>query len=75
MEAEIDGIVCSGGIQGKKQTYALLAERVPVKKNLHKDETLALLAKKYFTGHGPATLHNFIWWSGLPVTEARKRWK
>lgn len=72
MEAEIDGIVCSGGIQGKKQTYALLAERVPVRKTLAKDESLALLAKKYFTSHGPATLPDFVWWSGLPVSDARK---
>ena len=72
MEAEIDGIICSGGIRAKKQTYALLAERVPVKKNLSKDEALALLAKKYFTSHGPATLPDFVWWSGLPIAEARK---
>jgi hypothetical protein len=72
MDAEIDRIICSGGIQGKKQTYALLAERVPEKKTFTKDEALALLGKKYFTSHGPATLADFIWWSGLPVSEARK---
>jgi len=72
MEAEIDGIICSGGIQEKKQTYALLAERVPVKKAFSKDEALALLAKKYFTSHGPATLPDFVWWSGLPIADARK---
>lgn len=72
MDAEIEGLICSGGIQEKKQTYALLAERVPVKQNLSKEEALALLAKKYFTSHGPATLPDFVWWSGLPVTETRK---
>lgn len=72
MDAEIDRIICSGGIQGKKQTYALLAERVPEKKTFTKDEALALLGKKYFTSHGPATLADFVWWSGLPITDARK---
>ncbi len=72
MDAEIDGIICSGAISGKKQTYALLAERVPEKQTFTKDEALALLAKKYFTSHGPATLADFVWWSGLPVTDARK---
>jgi hypothetical protein len=72
MEAEIDGIICSGVMQEKKQTYALLAERLPVKKNFSKDEALALLAKKYFTSHGPATLPDFVWWSGLPIADARK---
>jgi len=42
------------------------------KNTLTKDEALALLAKKYFTCHGPATLSDFVWWSGLPVTNARK---
>jgi hypothetical protein len=72
MDAEIDGIICSGAISGKKQTYALLAERVPEKQTFTKDEALTLLAKKYFTSHGPATLADFVWWSGLPVTDARK---
>ena len=72
MDAEIGGIICSGGIQGKNQAYALLAEKVPVKKTFSREESLALLAKKYFTSHGPATLPDFVWWSGLPVAEARK---
>ena len=72
MDAEIDGIICSGPMNGKKQTYALLAERVTEKRNITTDEALALLAKKYFTSHGPATLADFTWWSGLPVSEARK---
>ena len=72
MEAEIDRIICSGSLKGKKQTYALLEERVPNKIELTTDEALALLARKYFTSHGPATLADFTWWSGLPVSQARK---
>jgi len=72
MDAEIDRIICSGVTRGKKQTYALLAERVPEKKTFTKDEALALLGKKYFNSHGPATLADFVWWSGLPITDARK---
>ena len=72
LRAEIEGIICSGAIKGKKQTYALLAERVPVKKTLAKDEALAQLAKRYFFSHGPATLYDFVWWSGLLVSDARK---
>ena len=36
------------------------------------DEALALLALRYFTSHGPATAHDFAWWSGMTVTEARR---
>jgi hypothetical protein len=72
LNAELDGIICSGPIKGNKQTYALLSERVSKKKILNRNEALAELAKKYFTGHGLATLQDFVWWSGLPVADARK---
>src|SRR5439155_23775587 len=32
----------------------------------------AKLARRYFTGHGPATIADFVWWSGLPVSDAKK---
>jgi len=69
--AELSGLVCSGAMQGKEQTYALLEERVPETKTLIRHEALAKLAKIYFTGHAPATLQDFVWWSGLSVADAR----
>jgi hypothetical protein len=72
MRAELDGVVCSGALQGKKQTFALLDERVPATKALYRDEAIAKLVKIYFTSHCPATLQDFVWWSGLTLTEAKK---
>ncbi|KAA6342617.1 hypothetical protein EZS27_009650 [termite gut metagenome] len=72
MRAEVEGIVCSGVLQGKSHTYALLDERVPPTKPLHKEEALAKLAQLYFTSHCPVTLQDFVWWSGLLQTEAKK---
>ena len=69
--AEITGLVCSGALQGKEQTYALLEERVPEMKPLSRDEALAQLANTFFRSHAPATLQDFVWWSGLSVTDAR----
>ena len=45
--SEMDGIICSGPIKKNKLTYALLNERVPIKKELSKDESLAELAKVF----------------------------
>jgi DNA glycosylase AlkZ-like len=70
--AELDGIICSGPVIKGKQTYALLEERVPQKNKLSRDEALATLAGKYFNSHYPATIDDFIWWSGLPVKDAKK---
>ena len=71
MHAELDGIICSGARRGKQFTYALLDERVPQARMLERDEALAELARRYFTSHGPATLQDYVWWSGLPVANAR----
>ena len=70
--AEQVGIVCSGEDKGSKCTYALLEERVPPMPELTKDESLARLVRSYFRSHAPAVLQDFVWWSGLPVTEARQ---
>lgn len=70
--AEQEGILCSGADRDEKATYALLEERAPAVKELHKEEALALLAQKYFRSHSPASLNDFVWWSGLPVAEARR---
>ncbi len=66
-----EGLICFGAREGKQPTFALLDEWVPLAKTLTCDEALAELARRYFTSHGPATLHDFAWWSGLPTTAAR----
>jgi hypothetical protein len=70
--AELDGILCSGVVKNGKQTFDLLSRRVPNMRTLSRDESLAELAKRYFTSRGPATIDDFVWWSGLSVTDARK---
>jgi Winged helix DNA-binding domain len=71
MHAELDGIICSGARRGKQFTYALLDERAPQARTIDRNEALAELARRYFTSHGPATLKDFVWWSGLAVADAR----
>jgi hypothetical protein len=71
MRAELDGLICSGAQRGKQSTYALLAERAPQAKTLAHDEALAELTRRYFTGHGPATIQDFVWWSGLTTADAK----
>lgn len=72
LRAELDGVVCSGPRVGKQFTYALFEERVPQTRPLARDEALAELARRYLRSHGPATLQDFIWWSGLSATDARR---
>jgi hypothetical protein len=72
MHAELQGIVCSGARQGRQFTYALLEERVPRARTLTRDEALGELARRYFASHGPATLRDYAWWSGLTAGDARR---
>jgi hypothetical protein len=72
MHAELEGLICSGAVRGKQHTYALLAERAPEARLLDDDEALAALTLRYFTGHGPATVQDFAWWSSLSLTAVRR---
>ena len=71
MAAELEAVICSGPRRGKQFTYGLVAERAPRARVLPRDEALAELARRYFQSHGPATVHDFAWWSGLTVKDAR----
>lgn len=72
IQAELEGILCSGRRRGRKRTYALLQERVTKPAVIGRDEALLQLTKRYFSSHGPATAQDFSWWSGLTLTDVRK---
>jgi hypothetical protein len=71
MHLELEQVICSGGRAGKQFTYTLFDERVPQSKKLSHHEAVVKLMERYFTSHGPATLADFVWWSGLTITDAR----
>ncbi len=72
IHAELEGIVCSGPRRGKQFTYCLLEERVPTCDPLERDEALARIVERYFLSRGPATLQDFVWWSGLTMSDAKR---
>ncbi len=73
MYAELDALVCSGPRRGKQHTYALVSDRVSESRELSGDEALAELTRRYFVSHGPATVRDFSWWSGLTMGQAAPR--
>jgi hypothetical protein len=72
MHAELEGVICSGPRRERQFTYALLAHRAPKAEQLKRDEALATLARRFFTSHGPATVRDFVWWSGLTTADAKR---
>lgn len=70
--AELDGLLCSGDLHPTKRTLALVSEKIGPPVRMDRDEALALLARKYFRSHGPASLDDFVWWAGLNIRECRR---
>lgn len=72
MHAELECLICSGPRVGKQFTYALVDERAPHAAALPRDEALATLVERFFRSHGPATVKDFAWWSGLTSADGRR---
>jgi hypothetical protein len=69
MNAELQGVICSGPMRGRQQTYALLEERVPRSADAAGD--VAELARRFFAGHGPASIPDLARWSSLTTSQCR----
>jgi len=69
---ELDRLICSGRPREGAHTYAAFASRVPWTRTLTRDEALAELALRYFTGHGPATERDLAYWATLTLTDVRR---
>jgi hypothetical protein len=70
--AQTDGVICQAVRRGAEYSLALVDDWVPAGRDLEGDEALAELAWRYFRGHGPATVRDFAWWSGLTLSAARR---
>lgn len=68
----LEGLVCLGPRKGKQPTFVLLDDWTPRGRDLSGDEALSELASRYFQSHGPATVKDFAWWTGLTMAEARR---
>ena len=71
MNAELEGLVCSGPMRAAQHTYALCEERVNGPQR-DPDDPAAELWLRFVRGHGPTTLHDFSRWSSLTVTAVRE---
>lgn len=72
IDVELNAIMCSGALRGRQHTYARFDSRVPKTSARPREESLAELTRRFFTSHGPATLRDFAWWSGLTMREVKE---
>jgi hypothetical protein len=71
IHAEVEAVICSGPMRGRKATYALVDERIPPAPAKSRRDALTELMVRYFTGHGPASARDFAWWSSLTLADIR----
>lgn len=69
--AEVEGLICSGHLDDYQNTYALVDGRIPSGNEPSREESVILLARKYFRSHSPATLKDFAWWTNLSAGECK----
>ena len=68
-----EGLLCCGPVDTRaRQRFVLLDEWSPRGAGEPDgDETLAALFAGYARGHGPVSVRDFAWWTGLTLTTAR----
>jgi hypothetical protein len=71
MDAELEGVLCSGPMRGAQHTYALVEERLPAQPVRSEEDMLAMLTWRFFAGHGPAGLKDYARWSSLTLAQAQ----
>jgi hypothetical protein len=67
----MERMICQGPHAEKEPTFALFDDWIATSRELDRDDALRTLAERYFRSHGPATLRDFVWWTGLTVADAK----
>ncbi|MGH8890828.1 MAG: winged helix DNA-binding domain-containing protein [Acidothermaceae bacterium] len=65
------GVICFGPVRGNQQQLVLVDDWIKTPRTLERDEALAEWVFRYFTSHGPASVKDFVRWSGLRVSDVR----
>lgn len=70
----VDGLICQGPVVARdgiarEQRFVLVDDHI--RTHARPDDPLAELFVRYITGHGPAGVADFAWWSGLTLSQSR----
>ncbi len=68
------GVICFGPMSGTVQSVVLCDEWLPPSQTVEPGDAIAEWAVRYFRSHGPATVRDFLWWTGLRMRDVRPVW-
>ncbi len=63
--------ICFGPRKNNEYTFELLSEKTTVHPGIDREQQLLKLLNSYFQSHAPASLLDFLWWSGLTLQEVK----
>ena len=66
------GDIAQGPREGSDDTFLLIEHLPTPQRELDGDDALRELAVRYLASHGPATVQDLSWWSGLTVRDAKR---
>jgi hypothetical protein len=70
-QLSMERMLCYGPHAEKQPTFALFDRWISASRALHRDDALRTIAERYFVSHGPASLRDFVGWTGLTVADAK----
>ena len=67
----LTGTLVQGPAEGKEHLFVLQDEWITEPRELSPEAALDDLLERYVRSHGPATIRDFAWWTGLPLGQCR----
>ena len=67
-----EGLICYGPGEGNQVSYIRVADWLPKAKPIPEAKAQVALLRKYLHAYGPATVHDFVHWSGIPMAVSRR---
>jgi hypothetical protein len=68
----MERMLCYGPHSEKQPTFVLFDGWIPTSRQLDREEALRTIAERFFVSHGPATMRDFVGWTGLTVADAKR---
>lgn len=70
--ATMNGLICFGPRKGKEFSFVLLDDWIPSRRTMPREKALLEMTRRYFISRGPATIKDYVWWSGLSASDAKR---
>jgi hypothetical protein len=69
-----EGLICYASDQGGEIAFVRVENWLPKPKRVPEDKAKQILLRGYLRAYGPARVHDFSKWAGIPMKEARQVW-